>query len=53
MMDTEMILVTAPNEAGRKFIKLLMYKKMPFAVLTNSAGKSVDSVESESNMSFA
>lgn len=26
MMDTEMILVTAPNEAGRKFIKLLMYK---------------------------
>lgn len=38
-MDTEMILVTAPNEAGRKFIKLLMYKKMPFAVLTNSAGE--------------
>lgn len=32
MMDTEMILVTAPNEAGRKFIKLLMYKKcrLPF-----------------------
>ncbi|WP_244964892.1 hypothetical protein [Paenibacillus barcinonensis] len=39
MMDTEMILVTAPNEAGRKFVKLLMYKKMPFAVLTNSAGE--------------
>lgn len=38
-MDNEMVLVTAPNEAGRKFVKLLMYKKVPFAVLTNSAGE--------------
>ncbi|MET3549306.1 hypothetical protein ABID47_005943 [Paenibacillus favisporus] len=31
------VIVTAPNEAGRNFIKLLMYWKRPFAVLTNSA----------------
>ncbi|MEC0372588.1 hypothetical protein [Paenibacillus chibensis] len=36
-MDEELIIVTAPNEAGRKFIKLLIYLKRPFAVLTNNA----------------
>ncbi|MCM3783610.1 hypothetical protein M3231_11530 [Neobacillus mesonae] len=36
-MSDEVILVTAPNEAARNFIRLLMYKKLPFAVLTNSA----------------
>ncbi|MDO7907285.1 hypothetical protein Q5741_12800 [Paenibacillus sp. JX-17] len=36
-MEDSLILVTAPNEAGRNFIKLLMYKKLAFAVLTNSA----------------
>ncbi|GAB6988200.1 hypothetical protein [Paenibacillus pini] len=35
-MEHEVIIVTAPNEAGRKFIKLLMYLKRPFAVLTNN-----------------
>lgn len=36
-MQDEYVLVVAPNEDGRKFIKLLMYKKIPFVVLTNSA----------------
>lgn len=36
-MSDEVILVTAPNEAARNFIRLLMYKKLSFAVLTNSA----------------
>ncbi|BFH64902.1 MULTISPECIES: hypothetical protein [Paenibacillus] len=35
-MEEELIVVTAPNEAGRKFIKLLIYLKRPFAVLTNN-----------------
>lgn len=35
-MEEEFIIVTAPNEAGRKFVKLLMYLKRPFAVLTNN-----------------
>ncbi|WP_211749980.1 hypothetical protein [Paenibacillus sp. Marseille-Q4541] len=36
-MNNEIILVTAPNEAARNFIRLLIYKKLSFAVLTNSA----------------
>ncbi|MEC0239398.1 hypothetical protein P4H66_05960 [Paenibacillus dokdonensis] len=35
-MVEELIIVTAPNEAGRNFIKLLIYLKRPFAVLTNN-----------------
>lgn len=37
LMEGRLIIVTAPNEAGRSFVKLLIYKKLAFAVLTNSA----------------
>ncbi len=36
-MEGRLIIVTAPNETGRNFVKLLMFKKLAFAVLTNSA----------------
>ncbi|MFK4300187.1 hypothetical protein ABH892_000279 [Paenibacillus sp. RC254] len=37
LMEGRLIIVTAPNETGRNFVKLLMFKKLAFAVLTNSA----------------
>jgi hypothetical protein len=41
-VEEELIVVTAPNEAGRNFIKLLIYLKRPFAALTNNAKEERD-----------
>lgn len=38
-MQTETILVVAPNNDGRKFVKLLQHHHLPFAVLTNSTAE--------------
>lgn len=35
-MEQSRILVAASNEAGRKFIQLLLYRKVPVAALTNN-----------------
>ncbi|MDP4099076.1 hypothetical protein OIN60_20320 [Paenibacillus sp. P96] len=38
-MPNETILVVAPNNDGRKFVKLLMHHRLSFAVLTNSSAE--------------
>lgn len=35
----EYILVSAPNKTGESFIRMLMTKDIPFAVITNSKGE--------------